>query len=48
MSLADELLSGVSRGLRHAAAEEDLCIVFQRAGGEKKGLPDEEGTNEAE
>lgn len=48
MSLADELLSGVPGGLRQTAAQENLCILFQRAGGEEDGLPDEENTSENE
>ena len=48
MSLADELLSGVPRGLRQTAAQENLCVLFQRAGGEENSLLDEESTREAE
>lgn len=48
MPLAVELLSGVPGGLRQAAAQENLCILFQRAGGEEDGLPDEENTSESE
>lgn len=48
MSLADELLSGVPRGLRQAAAQENLCFLFQRAGGEEGGLLDAENTSKAE
>lgn len=48
MSLGDELLVGVPRGLRQTAAQENLCVLFQRARGEKNGLLDEESTSEAE
>jgi len=47
MSLAHELLSGVPRGLRHTTPQKNLCVLFQRAGGEENGILDEENTGEA-
>lgn len=48
VSLGDELLAGVPRGLRQTAAWEDLCLLFQRARAEENRVLDEESASEAE
>lgn len=43
MSLSDELLAGLPRGLRKTAVQQNLCILFQRAAGAEDRIPEEEG-----